>query len=255
MSPRHQHDLAVTPTPPPIEDEPGFHGFFMIGMQTLYLSHMPMFTVQRHMYQVILRATLPPEIMDEYRAGRKAGPTAPYNLNNSADDAFALPELSSGRRKSFEADIYKDYSNEDGQPVGDPFAKEVPVTVDQIVQLRHFNFDHPRPEHLNYIIFGSGTEAHLSHYIARDPDYQHIVTLGSVPDWLLPIQVEGSSVLTFSSLPSLPVPCSDPLTEPSYQVLFQGWDVQQFTLNMGGATNLWFSSGNMLNQTDPCAAS
>jgi hypothetical protein len=67
--------------------------------------------------------------------------------------------------------------------------------------------------------------------------------------------VEGSSVLTFSSLPSLPVPCSDPLTEPSYQVLFQGWDVQQFTLNMGGATNLWFSSGNMLNQTDPCAAS
>jgi hypothetical protein len=67
--------------------------------------------------------------------------------------------------------------------------------------------------------------------------------------------VEGSSVLTFSSLPSLPVPCSDPLTELSYQVLFQGWDVQQFTLNMGGATNLWFSSGNMLNQTDPCAAS
>jgi hypothetical protein len=57
---------------PPIEDEPGFHGFFMVGMQTLYPSHMPMFTEERHMYQVILRATLQPEIMDEYRAGRKS---------------------------------------------------------------------------------------------------------------------------------------------------------------------------------------
>jgi hypothetical protein len=243
---------AQAASPSPIVDQPGYHGYFMIGTEALYLSHMPMFTVERHMYQVVLRATLPPDVMQEYQAGRKAGPTVPYNLTNSQDDPYALPELRSGRRTSFMADIYKEYSNADAGPVDPPFAKDVPVQIEQIVHLRHFNFEIPRPEHLTYVLFGSGGEAHLTHYIARDPDYQHIVTLGSVPDWLSADQIAGSVELTIGSLLSTPVPCSQPLTQDGYSVLFQGWDVQQFELDMKGAASLWFSTGNMLNANDPC---
>jgi hypothetical protein len=236
----------------PIDDPPGYHGYFMIGTETLYLSHMPMFTVERHMYQVVLRATLPADVMQQYQAGRKTGPTVPYNLTNSQDDPYTLPELRSGRRTSFKADIYKEYSNADAAPVDPPFATEVPVQIEQIVHLHHFNFEIPRPEHLAYVLFGSGGEAHLTHYIARDPDYQHIVTLGSVPNWLSADQIEGSVELTIGSLLSTPVPCSQPLTQDGYSVLFQGWDVQQFELDMKGAVTVWFSTGNMLNANDPC---
>ena len=246
-----QH-AAQANLPSPIDDQPGFHGYFMIGTETLYLEHMPMFTMERHMYQVVLRATLPANVMQEYQAGRKAGPSVPYNLTNSQDDPYTLPELRSGRRRSFKADLYKEYSNADAEPVDPPFATEVPVQIEQIVHLRHFNFEIPRPEHLTYALFGTGGEAHLTHYIARDPDYQHIVTLGSVPDWLSADQIEGSVELTIESLLSTPVPCSQPLTQDGYSVLFQGWDVQQFQLDMKGAVNLWFSTGNMLNANDPC---
>jgi hypothetical protein len=251
---RHRRTDAAEAAPAsPIVDQPGYHNYFMIGTETLYLSHMPMFTMERHMYQVVLRATLPSDVMQEYEAGRKAGPTVPYNLTNSSDDPYAIPELRSGRRTSFKADVYKDYSNAEAQPVEPPFAKEVPVQIEQVVHLRHFNFEIPRPEHNTYVLFGTGTEAHLTHYIARDPDYQHIVTLAAVPDWLSADQIQGSVELTIGSMLNTPVPCSNPLTEDSYNVTFQGWDVQQFELGLKGATSLWFSTGNLLNANDPCA--
>lgn len=35
-------------------DAPGNHGMFMVGSQTLFLVHMPMFTTEKHMYQIVL---------------------------------------------------------------------------------------------------------------------------------------------------------------------------------------------------------
>jgi len=245
----------VTAQPSPIIDQPGYHNMFMFGTDVLYLSHMPMFTMERHMYQVILRATLPADIMSEYQAGRRAKPDAAYNLSNSESDPYVLPELSSGTRTSFTADVWADYSNADAAPVDPPFAKSVPVEVEQIVHFRHFNADIPYPEHLTYMLFGSGGEAHLSHYIARDPDYQHIVTLGVVPDWLSPVQLAAGVQLSLLDHASQPVPCSQPLVEPHYDVLFQGIASPQLTLDLTGATTVWFSTGNMLNASDPCTAS
>src|SRR5205807_8132286 len=111
---------AVTPSP--IADQPGYHGQLMVGTETLYLSHFPMFTMERHMYQVVLRASLPPALMQEYQQRRSEAPAATYNLVNSEDDPFALPELASGRRRAFKADLYAEYSNADAAPVDPPFA-------------------------------------------------------------------------------------------------------------------------------------
>jgi hypothetical protein len=240
-------------TASPIIDQPGFHGMFMFGTDTLFLSHMPMFTMERHMYQVVLRATLPADIMKEYQAGR-TNPDTHYNLSNSQSDPYTLPELKSGRRTSFKADLWADYSNAEAQPVDPPFATEVPVQVERLVHFRHFNADIPYPEHLTYLLFGRNNEAHLSHYIARDPDYQHIVTLGSVPDWLSADQIEAGVELTLVNHASQPVPCSAPLATGSEPVRFQGMPDAQLTLELSGATNVWFSTGNMLNATDPCVA-
>ena len=138
-------------------------------------------------------------------------------------------------------------------PVDPAFATEVPVQVDQLVHFRHFNADVPYPEHLTYLLFGRGKEAHLSHYISRDPDYQHIVTLGSVPDWLSADQIEGGVELSLVNHASQPVPCSAPLAPGEEPVLFEGMPQPPLELDLSGATDVWFSTGNMLNATDPCA--
>ena len=234
----------------PIVDLPGIHNFFMFGSKTLYVSHMPMFTVEKHMYQVILRVALPDAVMRGYLAGQGPGRT-PWNLVNSEQD-YALPQIKAATLTSFRVDVYKDYSNADAAPVGPPFAKNVPLRVDEVVHFRHFDFNIPRPHNLTYLLFGRGGEAHLSHYIARDPDFQHIVTLGSVPAWLSPDQLAAGVEISLADVPSLPTPCAGPLTEKSYPVLFQGRPDARATLDLNGASPVWFSTGNLLNEKDPC---
>lgn len=60
--------------------------------------------------------------------------------------------------------------------------------------LHRFDRTQPRPAHLRYLVFGTAGEAHLSHYVAKDPDFQHILTLATVPTQLTPGQL-GASVL------------------------------------------------------------
>ncbi|GAA2399631.1 hypothetical protein GCM10010191_03390 [Actinomadura vinacea] len=244
----------MTPSDP-IIDEPGEHNFFMIGMETLFLSHMPMFTMGKHMYQIVLRASLPPEVMRGYQDRRRKNPGQTFNLVNRENDKMTLPGIKSGRVRSFRADLYSAYDDDqqDPKPIGPPFAENVPVTVEDVVLFRHFNKDIPRPEHHNYVVFGRGAEAHLTHYIACDPDFQHIVTLGRVPDWMSAEQVEASAELTLQNGPSLPVPCREPLPEGSCPVLFQGRKDAPATLDLRGAVTVWFSTANQLNENDPCA--
>src|SRR5215469_6731014 len=83
----------------PIVDTPGTHNFFMFGSKALYVSHMPMFTVEKHMYQVILRVTLPDSVMRGYRAGQGSHRT-PWNLVNGAK-RMTLPSIKSGALRSF----------------------------------------------------------------------------------------------------------------------------------------------------------
>ena len=246
-------DAPAQPQPvqaEPIIDPPGIHNFFMFGSKALYVEHMPMFTVEKHMYQVILRVTLPDAVMRGYRA-RQGPRRKPWNLVNSAKE-YILPQLKAGTLTSFLVDVYEDYSNADAAPAGSPFARDVPLTVREVVHFRHYNFNIPRPQKLTYLLFGRDGEAHLSHYIARDPDFQHIVTLRSAPAWLAPDQLAAGVEICLADVPSTPIACANPLRAKSYPVLFQGRPDARATLDLTGASSVWFSTGNLLNATDPC---
>jgi hypothetical protein len=245
---------AARPVPSqasPIIDPPGVHNFFMFGSKTLYIEHMPMFTEEKHMYQVILRADLPDTVMRGYRARQGGAHRTPWNLVNSAK-LYTLPQVKAGTLSTIGVDVYADYSNADAAPTGSPFATDVPLTVREVVHFRHWDFNIPRPQNLTYLLFGRGGEAHLSHYIARDPDFQHIVTLRSAPAWLSADQLAAGAEICFSGVPSLPLACADPLRKGSHRVLFQGRTDAPATLDLTGASSVWFSTGNLLNAKDPC---
>ncbi len=234
----------------PIVDAPGVHNFFMFGSKALYVEHMPMFTKEKHMYQVILRVELPDAVMRAYRA-RQGPRRTPWNLLNSTI-LYTLPQIKAGTLRSFEVDVYEDYSNADAVPAGSPFATGVPLEVREVVHFRHWDFNIPRPQYLTYLLFGRGGEAHLSHYIARDPDFQHIVTLKSAPAWLSPDQLAAGVEICLPDVPSVPVSCSSPLRDKSYRVLFQGRQDARATLDLNGVSSIWYSTGNLLNANDPC---
>ncbi|HUO36397.1 MAG TPA: hypothetical protein VMU34_00395 [Mycobacterium sp.] len=235
-------------------DTPDAHGMFMFGADAIFLSHMPMFTMANHMYQVVLRVSLPPDAKQLYRQQQAAHPQAVRNLLNSADDLYVLPELQRRTRTQFKADLFADYDNDDARPVGDPYASAVAVQVEQVVHFRRFDATQPRPTHLRYLLFGTAGQAHLSHFIAKDPDFQHILTLATVPTQLTAGQLGTGVLLDLPDRPSTPISCTPPLTPgTSVSVVAADQSAPAFDLDLTGAGMVWFSTGNLLNATDPCA--
>ena len=238
-----------------IIDTPNSHGMFMLGTSTLYLCHMPMFTKEDHMYQLTLRAHLDPTSMQIFLEDKAKHPGEAYNLINLDSDLFTLPDVANGVVTTFPATVYRGYSNEGGGAPGPQIIANATVYIDQVVRFRHFNQDIPRPQHLTYVLFGDGKEAHLDHYIAQDPDFQHLLTLPEVPTWLSTSQLQAGVDVSFIGMASVPILCTNPLTAPSYEVMFEGLPNTRESLQVGADATVWYSTGNMLNATDPCASS
>lgn len=239
-------------TPWPIVDAPNSHGMFMLGTTTLYLCHMPMFGKEDHHYQVTLQATLDPASMSAYLADREKNPGQAYNLINLDTDRFTLPDVATGRVRRYGATIYRGYSNEGGGTPGPVLVANATVSVDRVVLFRAFNPNIPRPANLTYVLFGDGRQAHLDHYIAAEPDFQHLLTLPSVPAWLPATQLQAGVLVSFAQA-STPIGCAPPIGPGEHEVLFQGLPGARVSLQVGAS--FWYSTGNMLNAADPCAAS
>lgn len=235
-----------------IIDTPNTHGMFMLGTSTLYLCHMPMFIKEDHYYQVTLQARLDPASMEVYLADKAKHPGEAYNLTNPDSDPFILPDVANGTITSYPALVYRGYSNQGGGTPGTQILDNATVFVDRVIRYRPFNQDITRPEHLTYVLFGDGKEAHLDHYIARDPDFQHLLTLPEVPTWLSTSQLRAGVEVSCVDRKSESIGCESPLGEGVYRVMFQGRPNNVVSLRVGASSTVWYSTGNMLNAVDPC---
>lgn len=237
---------------PNIVDTPNQHNMFMLGTAVLYLSHMPMFTKEDHRFQLTLQARLDEASAAIYAADKAQHPEGVYNLVNADNDLFTLPDVANGTRTSFQGPVYRAYDNATSTPQ-QQIIDSATVYIDLVVRCRHFNQDIPRPQHLTYVLFGDGEHAYLDHYIAQDPDFQHLLALPEVPAWVSTSQLRAGVGVSFIGIGSTPVACQNPLPNDSYQVMFEGLPDTNETLRVGAGATVWFSTGNMLNATDPCA--
>jgi len=223
------------------------HGFVMTGLQTIFLDHLAMFPMQEHMYQAILKVSLPPYAMNVYVSDRKNNPEQVYILGNSRFDLITLPHIQTRHVVSFVADIFRGLPHD---PYTDtPLIHNVTVKIDCVVYFRHFDYSQAYPPYLTYVLYGAATEAHLSHYMTKDPDFQQVVDLAQPPTWLPPLQLESPAVINFPALPyTEKTPCENPFTVPEYEVLYAGQS-SRYTVRIG--TSYYFDTAS-LNQTDPC---
>lgn len=237
------------PTPWPIVDTPNFHNMWMLGTEVLYLSHMPIFWLEDHHYQLTLQARLDPVSWQLYLNEVASFPGVPLNLANN--DAWTLPQLVSGEITEYKATLYRGYSNANGGTQGPQITNTSTVYIERVVYWRAFDSNIPRPIDLTYVLFGNAKQAFLDHYVAADPDYQHLALLSEVPSWLSTSQLKAGVTVSFQGLPTK-FSCHSPLANSTtYTVLFQGIEsaVAQVTVDR----TFWFSAGNLLNaQGDPC---
>ena len=166
-------------------DKPAFHNMLIIGGETVFLSHFPMFRTpvfdSPHRYQVILEVafTKPgsdPQLL--YSTDRKDNPaTKIYSLS---PDEFVLPNLASTNTavaiRSFPATIFRGHLE---KPEKRTLIEGVNVNVKNIVHFREFDPKARTLAQLEYILFGKGQELFLAHLITRPPDFDQVLSVTS----------------------------------------------------------------------------
>ena len=171
-------DMGESSPPPTF----GVHNQMMVGEQTIYLSHLPMFmfnpTRHEHNFQVILEVTLSGQGNPQatYADDRRKHPHERiYTMN---PEPFEMVELDPQhpRRSVLTGDIFRGHLERGGEVI-------IPRAEAQVVNIVYFHKFDPNAQpldQLEYILFGQAPDLFLAHVITRPPDFDQIlgVTIG-----------------------------------------------------------------------------
>lgn len=167
----------------PGTETPGVHGMLVLGSESVYVSHLPMFMPQ-HRYQGIWEVSFGEEGDAVYRTERARPENAKVIFTLEPKEFFRLPDLTK-TRKSFRADVYRGHFERPGH---ERILQDVEVTLRRQVHWHPFRNSHERPEPLTYLLFGKEGELFLAHWISLAPNYDQVVSvtpstpLGEVPE-------------------------------------------------------------------------
>lgn len=155
------------------------HGMLVVGEETVYLSHLPMF-MRPHDFQVLLEVTLKNgsgDAQKTYAEDRKTTGTDVYTLN---PEPFRISDLVTPEGQpaitSFNGTLFRGHFERGGTELIDP----VTVEVRRVVHFRQFQMHATRPPDLTYLAFGKGEELFLAHLISTPPDFDHLMAMGNV---------------------------------------------------------------------------
>jgi hypothetical protein len=166
---------------PHAADPPTTHNMLVVGEETVYLSHLPMFQEagkppMPHRYQAILEVTFAAQA--GYVKDRRAHRTTNiYTLN---PEIFVLPELVSSDPQhkplvAFKAQtIFRGHLERDDRV---PILQDSEVSVKRVIHFRAFDPQATKAPQLEYLLFGNGQELFLAHVITAPPDFDQILAV------------------------------------------------------------------------------
>ena len=211
-----------------VTNMPHQHALILVGHETIYGVHMTQYHHEEHKYQMILELDLPDDVTARYREMRETWPDLPIVLCNDINDPLMVPELGGGTRDTFNANFFMGLFPLDKLKPGEeakmhffPWSADImkpvmpepfSVHVKRTVLFRPFNHQELLPEFANYIIWGQGAEAHMTHWQtahmssrkygepAFGPDYDHILSLKMAPDWVHPALLRAGITVSVPSI-------------------------------------------------------
>ena len=216
-------------------ERPAVHGFLMLGTNNLYLCHLPMYHMPVHSYQTILEGEIEGSHLENYRKIKKENPTKPLIVLNKSPTT--LEKLVNSN--SFFGPI--SFANEQGDPVGDPIGSTT-VTIKRILLLKQLNKESPDyPENLEYYLFGTEPDWHLSHSLSKAPNFEHELDIsisGNLPDNIKESEIIKISIPAVEEKSGQPI-THDPLSQNDYTIATEnGAKIQISIMN-----RFWINNG------------
>jgi hypothetical protein len=157
------------------------HGMLLlVGDARLYFSHLPMFSMPPHRFQVLVEIAFDDQVQEALRADSKTTDTDMYTF---APLPFPLIELDPANggpaRTSLVGTIFHGHFERGGNPIAED------VTA-QIRRIAHYRPLDPEARHddkgeLTYLCFGNAGELFLAHQITARPDFDQVLRARMVP--------------------------------------------------------------------------
>jgi hypothetical protein len=192
--------LVIGIVPSAYADPPCLHGMRIVGDESIYLSHMGLFKSSCHDYQGIFEVAFTGENdpQQRYLNTQKSDPDK-NEFTLRPQDKFVLPDLGSGKIKSFQADLFEgQYERSQTKPK--KIAENVTVTVKRVLHFRLFNPSATLPPNLEYLLFGSSKEQYVAHKLTRPNDFDQILAVKN-PIPLSDIELSKALPIVFPNRP------------------------------------------------------
>jgi hypothetical protein len=181
---------AHADTSPVPEDPPAVHNMLVVGRDTIFLSHLPMFDgtdstktvfTSPHRYQIILQATFTQngnDVGDLYAGDRQRHATV--KMYTLSPEPFVLSRLFTPNSQQptlngLTATVFRGHLERGGEPIDG--LRDVRVHIDKVVYARQFDPTEDKPDKLTYVLFGKGQELFLAHQITEPPDFDQILSV------------------------------------------------------------------------------
>jgi hypothetical protein len=179
------------------EDPPATHNMLVVGHDTIFLSHLPMFKgvnatedtfTSPHRYQVILQAEFArggKGVDDLYAGDRRVN--LEVKMYTLRPEDFILsrlftPDAQRPMLNAFMATVFRGHLERGGKQIGK--LVNVDVNIKKVVYAQMFDPTNEKPDKLTYIVFGGGQELFLAHRIVKPPDFDQVLSIKAEGDQL-----------------------------------------------------------------------
>ncbi len=234
---------------PAPQEAPATHNWMLVGSQTAFLSHLPMFEklnpagtdyLTPHRFQVILQASFTSrgsDVSPLYFADRRDHKDVKMFTVSPSKDFVLAQVVSSPPLQSFPSTVFRGHLERGGQPIRG--LQDVAVNIQKVVHFHKFDPAAPAPHNLEYLLFGRGSELFLAHSIVKPPDFDQILSVNVSSLTLSDKELSGAIRV------SIPTRQNSPAArlKQGEQVAAETSDGRKFTLR--AATEFYFEEGEL----------
>ncbi len=172
-----------------LEDAPNTHNMMIVGSNTAYVSHLPMFEglnpedpaefASPHRRQVIMEVTFTKggkDLTPVYLADRVSHPNERMYTLRPSEFVLGRVDPAGAALKKFKGNaVFRGHLERDPNRriISAPFE----VNVKNVIHFHKFDPRATKPKQLEYILFGKGPELFLAHFITLPNDFDQIVSI------------------------------------------------------------------------------
>jgi TAT (twin-arginine translocation) pathway signal sequence len=187
--------VRANPLAFPFQDPAATHNMMVVGVKTVYLSHLPMFEevtedgkefTSLHRRQVIIEATFMQkgrDVTSKYSSDRESHPDEKMYTLEPADFVLGRVDPQGTALKKFRGNaVFRGHLERGGQAfIGEQGVSSFDVVVKKVVHFHKFDPKGTKPAQLKYLLFGKGPELFMAHFITKPDDFDQIVSV-KIPD-------------------------------------------------------------------------